>query len=398
MMIGIVGKPNTGKSTFFKAATLAEVETGGRPFVTIEANAGVGFVKVECIEKEFNVKCQPNKGFCLHGWRFVPVKLLDVAGLVPGAHEGKGLGNAFLNDLGTADALIHIVDVAGATNEKGEPVKSGSYDPCNDVRFLETEIDMWFFNLMKKGWNKFSRLSEHQSKDIALAIADQFSGLKIDFDMVKTAMRSLNLNKKLTEWSDEELKSFATELRKASKPIIIAANKIDLPAASENITKLRKEFPDDIVIPCSAESELALREAAKKELIDYIPGEKTFEILKSAKLNEKQRAALTFVKEKVLASWNNTGVQNCLNTAVFDRLKYIVVFPGGVHKLEDAKGRILPDAFLMPPESTAIDFADKIHSDFAKNFIKAINVMTKKPVGRDYVLKHRDVIEIISKK
>jgi len=394
MLIGIVGKPNTGKSTFFKAATLAEVETGGRPFVTIEANEGIGFVKVECVEKYFKVKCQPAKGFCLDGNRFVPVKLLDVAGLVPGAHAGKGLGNTFLNDLSSADALIHIIDAAGATNEKGELVKVGSYDPANDVRFLEEELDMWYFNLMKKGWKKFSRTATHQSKNIASTIADQFSGLKIDVDMVKTAMRRLSLDKKLSDWSDEDLKKFATSLRKSSKPIIIAANKTDISVAKENIKRLKKEFPEYKVVACSAESELALREAAKKEMVDYIPGEKTFKIT-SEKLSEKQQAALKFIKEKVLK--NGTGVQDCLNTAVFDLLKYIVIFPGGVSKLEDAKGRTLPDAFLMPPSSTAIDFAGKIHTDFAKGFIKAINVKTKKPVGRDYALKHLDVIEIISK-
>ncbi len=397
MLIGIVGKPNTGKSTFFKAATLAEVETGGRPFVTIEPNEGVGFVKVECVEKYFKTKCQPAKGFCIDGNRFVPVKLLDVAGLVPGAHEGKGLGNRFLDDLGTADVLIHIVDAAGATNEKGEPVKAGSYDPCNDVRFLENEIDMWFYNLMKKGWKKFTRLTEHQSKDIALAIANQFSGLKIKVDMVKLAMNRLGLKKKLTDWSDDELKQFATALRKTSKPIIIAANKIDLPTSKNNIARLKKEFPDDTVIPCSAESELALREAAKKELIKYIPGEKNFEISGKAKLNAKQKVALDFINKTILKNWTNTGVQNCLNAAVFDRLKYIVVFPGGVHKLEDSKGRRLPDAFLMPPKTTAIDFANHIHTDLAEGFIKALDVKTKKPVGRGHALKHLDVVEIISK-
>ena len=397
MLIGIVGKPNTGKSTFFKAATLAEVETGGRPFVTIEPNEGVGFVKIECLEKEFGVKCQPAKGFCINGKRFVPVKLLDVAGIVPGAHTGKGLGNAFLNDLGTADALIHIVDAAGATNEKGEPVKSGSYDPVKDVKFLEEELDLWFFSLMKKGWKKFSRTATHQSKDMARTIADQFSGLKIDVDMVKTAMRRLSLNKKLTDWDNEELQKFSTALRKASKPIIIAANKIDLPESKANIVRLKKEFSDSLVIPCSAESELALREAAKKELIKYIPGGKTFAVEKKNKLSEKQQAALRFIEKKVLGGWDNTGVQACLNAAVFELLKYIVVVPGGVSKLEDSKGRVLPDAFLMPPDSTALDFANMIHSDLANGFIKAINVKTKKPVGRDYELKHRDVIEIISK-
>src|SRR3970040_2190760 len=118
MLIGLVGKPSSGKSTFFKAATLAEVDIAPYPFTTIKPNHGVGYVKVDCIDKEMGVQCQPAHGFCLKGQRFVPVELMDVAGLVPGASEGKGLGNQFLDDLNQADVLIHIIDIAGSTNEK----------------------------------------------------------------------------------------------------------------------------------------------------------------------------------------------------------------------------------------------------------------------------------------
>src|SRR3989338_2051590 len=120
MLIGLVGKPSVGKSTFFKAATLAEVEIASYPFTTIKPNHGVGFVKIECIEKELNTKCNPNHGFFLQGQRFVPIDLMDVAGLVPGASEGKGLGNQFLYDLRQADAFIHIVDVYGETDAEGK--------------------------------------------------------------------------------------------------------------------------------------------------------------------------------------------------------------------------------------------------------------------------------------
>jgi len=154
MLIGIVGKANVGKSTFFKAATLAEVEIANYPFTTIKPNHGTGFVKVDCVDKEFNVKCNPRFGYCLDGKRFVPVDLLDVAGLVPGAHEGKGMGSEFLNDLNQADALIHIIDVSGSTNEKGEKVPILSYDPANDIKFLEKELDMWYLRLIEKGWEK----------------------------------------------------------------------------------------------------------------------------------------------------------------------------------------------------------------------------------------------------
>ena len=137
MIVGLVGKPSAGKSTFFKAATLAEVEIANYPFTTIEKNEGVGFVKVDCADKEFNVQCNPRFGYCLDHKRFVPIQIIDVAGLVPGAHEGKGRGNQFLDDLRQADVLIHVVDISGSIDENGRPVDRGSYDPANDVIFLD---------------------------------------------------------------------------------------------------------------------------------------------------------------------------------------------------------------------------------------------------------------------
>ena len=395
MLIGIVGKANVGKSTFFKAATLSEVEIANYPFATIDPNSGVGFVRHACIEKFFKVKCNPNQGFCINGERFIPVKLLDVAGLVPGAHEGKGMGNKFLDDLSAADVLIHVIDAAGSTNEKGEPVKAGSYDPANDVKFLEVELDMWFFGMMKKVWAKFSKVITMEHKDSVKAIHKQFSGLKINETMIHKAMRKFGLNSDISKWTDIDLKAFASELRQVSKPMVIAANKADLPTAKDNIKKLKKQFPSYKIIPCSSESELALREAAKHELIEYVPGNKDFKILKTGKLSDKQKKALDFIKTKVLKTLGATGVQQCLNTAVFDELKYFVVFPGGMKKLGDSKGNILPDAWLFPQNSTVLDFARHIHEDFVKNFVTAYDVKTKRPIGKDHVLKDGDVIELV---
>ena len=397
MLIGIVGKPNVGKSTFFKAATLAEVEIAARPFTTIKPNECVGFVRVDCAEKNFNVKCNPRQGFCIDGQRFVPVRLMDVAGLVPGAHLGKGLGNKFLADLVQADVLIHIVDASGSTDAEGKIVEPGSYDPVADVKFVEDELDKWFASMLKENWSKFIRQSLKKAADKALA--EQFYGFKITLDMVAKALRTTNLsNKPLTNWIDADIQAFASAVRLMSKPTVIAANKIDLPTAKANIERLRNEFTDYLIVPCSAESELALREAAKSEIIKYIPGDNNFGVLKPSSLSDQQNRALEFVRNKILKFWGATGVQKCLNAAVFDFLHYVVIFPGGVHKLSDSEGRVLPDAFILPPKATAYDFALKIHSDIAAHFVAAIDVKTKRKIGRDTELKHLDVIEIMTSK
>mgnify|MGYP001593899041 CR=1 FL=1 len=399
MLIGLVGKPNSGKSTFFKALTLAEVEISNRPFVTIKPNTGIGYVKTEDVAQEFNKVSNPREGFVLEKYRFVPVQILDVAGLVPGAHEGKGLGLSFLNDLNQADLLIHIVDVSGSTNETGSPVKPLSYNPANDIKFLEKELDYWFLSILKKGWTSFSRaLVSQENHNIKKALAKQLSGLKVTEDIVEEAINSLKLVHHPLQWSEEDLLTLSSELRKKTKPIIIAANKIDIEGSKYRLDKLKQEFPDYIIISCSAESELALREAAKHNLIKYIPGENNFNIINETKLTDQQKKALNFIKENILKEFTSTGVQEILDLAVFRLLNYIAVFPGGVNKLEDSQGRVLPDCFLMPEQSTALDFAYKLHSEIGKNFIRAIDIRTKRVLGKDYKLKHKDIIEIVIKK
>jgi len=393
MLIGLVGKPSSGKSTFFKAATLAEVEIASYPFTTIKPNHGVGYVKVDCIDREFGVQCQPSHGFCIKGNRFVPVELMDVAGLVPGASEGKGLGNQFLDDLRQADVFIHIVDCSGTTDEEGKPVES--HDPSKDIMFLENELNRWFYNIMVKAWRSFARKTEQEEANFAEAVAKQFSGLKVTEDHVKKVLSRLRLPEKPTNWNEDQLFWFASELRTESKPTIIAANKIDLDKAYANYQYLKMKFPGLIIIPCSADSELALREAAKANLIDYIPGERDFEV--KGDLNEAQKEALDKIKKNVLERIpTGTGVQEVLNHAVFNLLKYIAIFPAGATKLMDSKGRILPDCFLLPQGSTALDFAFFLHTDFGKNFVKAIDARTKRILSKNYELKNRDALEIVT--
>ncbi|MBN1156945.1 redox-regulated ATPase YchF [Candidatus Woesearchaeota archaeon] len=399
MIIGIVGKANVGKSTFFKAMTLADIEIANYPFATIKPNHGIGFVRIECVDTFFKVQCNPREGFCINHQRFVPVNVIDVAGLVPGAHEGKGMGNQFLDDLRQADALIHVIDCAGATNENGEPMQPGTYDPAKDILFLEEELDYWYRGILVKGWEKFARTIQMEHQEVEKPLAKQLSGLGVNENHVKDAIKKLNLDpEKPISWTEEQLFEMAKILRKMTKPMVIAANKIDIAIAKENYERLKKEFPDRIIVPCSADSELALKSAESKGLIVYLPGDNHFEIAESGKLNDAQKKAFEYINENVLERFGSSGVQICVNKAVLELLKYMAIYPGGLNNLVDKDGNVLPDCFLMPENSTALDFAFKLHTDLGEKFIRAIDVKKKQTVGKDYPLHHLDVIEIVADK
>ena len=379
MKIGIIGKPNAGKTTFFKALTLIDARIANFPFTTISPNIGYGFVRVDCVEKEFNVKCNPKSGFCIEGKRFILVELVDVAGLVPGAHLGKGMGNKFLNDLMQASCLIHVVDASGTTDEEGK--ECSNHNPLKDVEFLEVELDKWFFSILERNWKKINKKED---------IAKNLSGLGANIEEINEVIRELNLDENINKWKENERFIFSRKLREKIKPILIAANKIDKKEADRWIDKLIKIG----AVPCSGEAELALRMAAKKNLIKYIPGDGDFEII--GNLDERQVEVLNKIKA-LLKKYGSTGLQKALNKAVFEILNYLVVYPVSKN-LRDKEGNILPDAFLMPPNSTALDLAYKIHKDLGDKFISAINLRTNQRLGRDYKLKNNDVIEIIFKK
>lgn len=395
MQIGIVGKPNVGKSTFFCAATLANVEIANYPFTTIEANKGVAYLRAPCPCKELGVECEPRNSACADGVRLIPVELLDVAGLVPDAWQGKGLGNQFLDDLRQADALINLVDSSGSTDIEGNPGDPGSHDPVHDVQFLENEVDQWIAGIIGKGFDRIARQAHLQGTKIETALHERLTGLALSEASIMQALREVKPPANPQDWDESVILAIASSIRRKGKPMIVAMNKADV-APAGNLDALEASGRD--CVPTMAEAELALRRAEKAGILEYVPGDESFRVKEGSCLNEGQRKALDYISQN-MKRFGGTGVQTCLEKAAYGMLDLIVCYPvEDEGRMTDHDGRVLPDAFLMRRGSTAKDLAYKVHTDLGEGFIRGVNARSKRVVGHDYELQDGDIVKIVSRK
>lgn len=398
-IIGIIGKPSSGKTTFLNAACLTNAKVSELPFTTIDPNKGIAYIKTECVCKELNVDDNPKNSTCIEGFRFVPISMLDVAGLVPDAHKGKGLGNKFLNDLIQADVLLHIVDISGSLDKSGNLVSTGFNDPYDDILFLDNEINLWFKNIIEReDWSKFTKTIKTEKRKVVESLYERLSGMKINKLQIIQSLKDTNLEtKNPSDWTDLEILEFAKTLRIISKPIVIVANKIDKEISVEKLKELKNKYSGPI-IPCSALAEYMLRKYHEDKIINYIPGSDDFEILEEQSLSITQLETLDKIKHKILLPCNGTGIQNVLNFATFNIANQLCVYPvSDVNNLSDNKGNVLPDAFLVKKGTRLRDFIrDKIHSELADKFMFGIDARTKKRLGEGYELQDRDIIKIVT--
>jgi ribosome-binding ATPase YchF (GTP1/OBG family) len=395
--VGLIGKTNTGKTTFFNSATLLSAEISNYPFTTKRPITGNAHAITLCVHREFNLQDNPKNSRCVDGWRFIPVELVDLPGLIKGAWEGKGLGNQFLSVAAQSDALLHIVDASGSIDASGKIAEPGTGDPVADVADIEEELVMWYLKLLEANRDKISRAISSGMNTVA-AITEVFRGIGVRDEHVKLALVQNNLTETAFDnFGTQEAKDFCWSLRDISKPTLVVANKVDLPTAMQNFKRLREEYRDVIIVPASADAELTLRRAESRGIIRYIPGDERFEINDQTKLNDKQKWALNFIRKDILGEYMRTGVQFAINVAVFKLLRMNAVYPvADIQKFSDKHGNVLPDIYLMRSGSTVEDLAKEIHSELAKGLLYALDGRDGLRLPVNYQLKDRDVLSIVS--
>ncbi len=398
MELGVIGKPNVGKSTTFNALTLLDAAMAPYPFTTTVPNRGAGAVRVPCPHAEKGRACDPGNARCVDGVRWVPVTLVDVPGLVPGASEGKGLGHQFLDDLRASDGFLQVVDASGGTSPEGEIANPGSFDPAEEVGWLEEELVAWVTEILSRDFLKNVRSVELEGAKVEEFLHGRLTGLSISPSAISAALRTVTVDRQRpSTWTAEQRRQLAEALLRAAKPRVIGANKCDRTTPEALSGWSERVDPLPVVATC-AEAELTLRRAARAGLIRYRPGDPRFETAPGASLNPAQARALEEIRS-VMGRWGSTGVQAALERLVFGALQRIAVFPvEDEGHWTDSKGRLLPDVHLVPAGTTARAMAYRVHTDLGENFIRAIDGRTHRALAAETALTNGAVVRIVARK
>lgn len=384
-LIGLVGKPSSGKSTTLNSLTDASSKVGNFPFTTIDPQRAIGYLQIDCACQRYNLteKCRPNYGSCQNGKRSVPIELLDVAGLVPGAHQGRGLGNKFLDDLRHADALIHVVDVSGTTDAEGKATRG--YDPSQDIEWLRGEIVRWVQgNLMEK-WGSIKRRHVAIKATATETLQGQFSGYGSNSALVTRCLDRLGLREPLENWSDETIEKVVNAFVDEKFPTVFALNKIDHPDADKNISKIAKIQDPQRIVLCSAISEVFLRKLAKQGYVKYVEGSEFADSREDLiemgdpeggglrEMDEKLKKRVENLKDMVLYRFGSTGVVQCLSRAA-ELMGLVPVFPvRNIHTFASGTGglsAVFRDCVLVKKNSTVGEVARKVMGDVPISYIE----------------------------
>ncbi len=384
LKVGLIGKPNAGKSTLFSAITSIDVEIANYPFTTVKPNIGISFIKDACPETEIKAHCNPREGKCIEGVRYVPVEIIDVPGLIEGASEGKGMGNEFLDNIRDADLIINLFDSA-----ENDDVTSQNNGSMHGVNLIKDEILKWMKNKIYKDWQKFSRKEDMDTEErIESKILKRVATFGLNEKDIFLIMNKDHFSSKLFEWSEDDIFRFCGDILTYVKPMFNVGNKADI-VDNETVDKINEKINTHYFI--SAEYELIIEKAFTNGYID----KDSLDFSYTNKSGENQKKVL----EKMKEDYKTKRISRFFDvlTDIINKLGYIIIYPVlDENKWTDKNGNILPDAFLLKDGDTALDLAYRIHTDIGKNFIRAVNCRTKRIVGKDYKLLNNDVIKIIS--
>jgi len=374
LTVGLYGKPSTGKSTFFSAVTKKVVTIAEHPFSTTTSDEGIAYVSDTCPCTEFSITCNPANGtYCQSGTRFVPIKIIDVPGVIGGAHAGKGLGKQSLSALNKVDGLIYLLDL---TRE----------DCIEDFELLKNEYILWVTNILNKNWRGISKEVAGMRRPLDLVIQTHLNTFNIDPRYVKIMLEDLPRNP--YDWTGNTIKLFSERIW-AKKKYVIAANKADLCLDQLGVIEALQKKYGRKVLPVSSLSELILIRRQETGDVRYVRGSNNFTVLKN---RDEELSRI----ERTMAVLGGTGVQACLNNLVFDELEQILAYPvENIDRLDDSRGRVLPGPYLMPQHSTLADFARRVHTEISEGLLFGVDARHRRRIGKQTPLQQNDIIKLV---